>query len=450
MAEIYGPPNPYAAARKKPGMNPDRFIEKKAREESYGPPNPYTSLQKRQEAAKAAAPKSAPAKKSLPAKRAASIALAAPPPVEVAPISLDPMDALPPAMPAALRGMPALKTGPGAQDMRSDKYGQDHQRGKSLNVYQDPSEYFNHLNTVMQAPLMQDLARGAEGYKDLRTDFLKNAPIQADLSSVMGFADYMADGKGTARASYQKPGSYNDMVGKLASLMGEEQGARQQMAQLAFQQAGPLKKGQEEAQVRTQSETGREQGYRTPQPRSASSGGGNPLNQALAIQRAFQGLPPYKEAEKEIQIGQSMREIVRNPNWLSDFSLRGQMIQAMKIAPVSELEMKQFGMGSPDLFNKIRNMVGSVSSGRTLSPQDYKALEEFAAKREQYGRKKMEMIQTKFAEGLGPYSVNIPESGIMGITNPSISPNVGGGQDPAESEDMKSFDKKMNSIFGGK
>jgi hypothetical protein len=362
-------------------------------------------------------------------------------------VSLDPFDQAPPSTPLSLLAPAPAARGPGAQDLRTDKMSRDYARGKTLNVYQEPAEYNMHLRTVMDAPLMQELAAGADRFKGLREDFLKNAQNQTDLSSAMAFADFLSKGKGNALAGYKRPPTYEDLVGQLGSLIGEEQKSRQNIAQLAQSQAGGLKKGQEEAQVKTGVDADRAQGFRTPTPRSAFPGG-NPLNQALGIQRAFQSLPPYKDAEKEISSAQLIREIAKNPNWVSDFNLRGQMLQAMKLSPISEKEMAAFGMGSPDLFNKVRNMISQASNGRTLSAQDYKALDEFASRREEYGRRKMEDIQSSFASGLSPYSPMIGQEGIMGITRPSI-PQVAPPAVEQESESDRKFNKLMER-FGVK
>lgn len=402
----------------------------------FGPPAPknvYSSARSRPKAKPAARSAAVPAPNPAPAQ----------PSFPEATISLDPFDQSQLGMPAELIGLAPMGRGPGAQDIRATKFAQDQSRGKSLNVYQDAGEYEKHLETVMGSGLMKDLAAGAERFKGLREDFLRNAPQQTDLSPTMALADYLAKSKGTASAGYKRPGSYEDMVKQLGNLMGDEQGARQNVAQLAFQQSGGLKSGEEQAQFKTGVDRERQQGYKTPQPRSQFPGGGNPLNQALAIQRAFQGLPPYKEAEGVLANAQSMLKALQNPSWISDQALRGQVLQGMKLSPISEKELAEFGRGSPELINRIKNMFTTVSSGRTLSPQDYKALEEFALRSSEYATHKMDIVQSKFAEGLGPYAIGVGgSSGIKGITNPSISPPL-----PKQDQGPNPADDKFNKFL---
>lgn len=411
-----------------------RLYEEQAAQQ-YGPPVSMMPKPKVKKASPYAAAKAAAAPKPDPGQVQPNFAA-------VPTISMDPFDQPELSAPVALTGAAPIGRGPGAQDLLTNKFSKDRARQKQVNVYQDPEEYRQHLETVMSSPLMKELAQGADRFKQLREDYLKNAPQQTDLSPVMAFADYLAKGKGNAMAGYKRPAGYEETVSRLGDLSSAEQKARQMEAQLAYEQAGGLKKGEDQAQVKEGIDKGRVQGYKQPNP---MAGMNNPLNQALAIQRAFQSLPTYKDAEKEVTSAQAMRDIMSNPSWVSDFALRGQMLQSMKIAPISEKEMAEFGMGSPDLFNKIHNIVKGLSAGRTLSPLDYKAIEEFAAQREAYGRKKMEAVQSSFAQGISPYSPLINERGIHGITNPAVPPQVS--QQPgAESEDDKAFKKLLEKF----
>lgn len=328
---------------------------------------------------------------------------------------------------------------PGSFDKRGAKMGQAQGREKSLAVYKTPGEYYSQLDTVLGSPVMKNLSEGLERYKGLREDFLKNAPAQTDLSSLMGLADFISRKPGKALASYKRPDDYNDLVSKLAGLMGQEQSAAYNQAQLAMNQV-PLKAGEEGASMKTEVGQEADRGFSVPRPASRGAGMMNPLNQALAIQRSFQGLRPYKEAEEMLSSAQGMIQTLAKPNWVADKELRGQMLQAMQLSPISEKEMKEFGSGDPSLLNRIRNMVGTGLKGRSLNPQDYKALEAFARAKADYAQKKMGMVQDQFVSGLGPYAPAFSSEGIRGLTQPAIPPSVGGQGDQGdqvESDQMK-------------
>lgn len=398
--------------------------------ELYGPPNPnaYASARKKSStraAAKAATPAPELVTGAGPGQSQPTFALE------------DPFLQAGLEVPAGITAPISTYGAPGSFDKRGAKAGRAQARDKSLTVYKTPDEYYGQLETVMGSPVMKNLAEGLEQYKALHENFLKNAPAQTDLSSLMGLADFISRKPGNALRSYQKPDDYNDLVGKLAGLMGQRQSAAYNQAQLAMNQV-PLKAGEESASTKAQVSEQADRGFAVPKPPSMGAGMMNPLNQALAIQRSFQGLRPYKEAEQMLTDAQGIMQTVKNPNWLADNNLRGQMLQAMKLSPISEKEMAQFGTGDPSLFNHIRNMTTKIGTGRSLSPQDYKAIEAFARAKAEYAQKKMGIIQDQFVTGLGPYAPAFSNEGIRGLTQPTIPPDVNGGP-KEETEDDKAF-----------
>lgn len=369
-------------------------------------------------------------------------------PGETQPFVLDDPFAASVAVPSGLSSMPVAYMGPGAFDKRSAKMDQAAGREAQRHVYKTPDEYYSQLGTVMGSPLMQKLSSGVKNLEGLREQFLQHAPVQADLSPLMGLADFVANGKGNALRSYKRPDDYNDLVAKLAGLMQQEQSAAYNQANLAMNQV-PLKSGDDTASVKAGVDQERGQGYQVPRPPNPNAGMQNPLNQALAIQRAFQGLGPYKAAESTRQSAIGMLEVMKNPSWAADDALRGQMLQALKIAPISEKEMAEFGRGSPDYMNKVQNAISRATTGRSLSPQDYKIIEDLAHRRLEYATKELQAVQDKFVNSLGPYAPAFSNEGIRGLTEPTMTPDASGvgKRDAGQSDSDKKFDAVMDRIF---
>lgn len=403
--------------------------------ELYGPPNPYAASRVK---AKAKASKPTPA-------QPAGESIAAPGETQPNMIVMDdPFSASLP-IPSGIQSMPMPYSGPGSFDKRGQKVSQDAARQAQRHVYKTPDEYYSQLGTVMGSPLMQKLSSGVKNLEGLREQFLQHAPVQADLSPLMGLADFVANGKGNALRSYKRPDDYNDLVAKLAGLMQQEQSAAYNQANLAMNQV-PLKSGDDTASVKAGVDQERGQGYQVPRPPNPNAGMQNPLNQALGIQRAFQSLGPYKNAEATRQSALGMLEIIKNPSWAADDALRGQLLQSLKIAPISEKEMTEFGRGSPDYGNRVRNAISRATVGRSLSPQDYKIIEDLAHKRLEYATKEMQAIQDKFVSGLGPYAPAFSNEGIRGLTEPTITPDANGVGNKDQKEPQSDFDK----IWGSK
>ena len=317
-------------------------------------------------------------------------------------ISMDPFEAGPAPMPASLLSMPAMRKGPGAQDLRTDKYGNSQQRSASRETYQTPGDYYAHLDTVMNSPLMQQLASGADNVKGLRADFLKALPEgQVNLSPVMAFADYLAKGKGTAQAGYKPPLTMEDEVAKLASLMNQEQGDRQQMAQLGFQQAGDLKSGEEQAQTKTDADVGRVQGYKSPQPRSQMVSPVGQANMAGSFMRNFENSPVAKDSSQSLIAANSVRSHLANPNWLGDSAARAAIISAMKLAPVSNRDVEQI-TGSQDLFNRFSQLTNRLARGDVFTASDRRTVEKYADYLQKKAALNLETAADEYATSHGP------------------------------------------------
>ncbi len=235
----------------------------------------------------------------------------------------------------------------------------DYGRGKNLNVYQEAPEYQQHLNTVMESPQMQGLSQGVEQMKQLRGDFLRNMPQQTDLSPVMALADFLSKGKGNAQAAYKRPSSYEDVTSRISGLLGEEQKARQQTAQLAYEQAGGLKKGTEEAQIKTGMDTGRDQGYKIPQPHQAAIM--VPFNQGQAIGNTYEKVA--KDANDAIRTALETRKKLENPGWYTSNALKGSIVQSIGVNRITQNELFLLGGGSQDFLSQVDRAFQKASSG---------------------------------------------------------------------------------------
>lgn len=223
--------------------------------ELYGPPNPYAASRVK---AKAKASKPTPA-------QPAGESIAAPGETQPNMLVMDDPFAAGLPIPSGMQSMPMPYVGPGSFDKRGQKVSQDAARQAQRHVYKTPDEYYSQLGTVMGSPLMQKLSQGVKGLEGLRDQYLQHAPVQADLSPLMGLADFVANGKGNALRSYKRPDDYNDLVAKLAGLMQQEQSAAYNQANLAMNQV-PFKSGEDTASVKAGVDQERGQGYQVPKP----------------------------------------------------------------------------------------------------------------------------------------------------------------------------------------
>jgi hypothetical protein len=283
----------------------------------------------------------------------------------------DPLDGAP-ARAAIFASRPRGFMGPGAEDIAQDKFSQDFSHGRAMNAYQTPMDYEMHQAEVMNSPLMKQMADGIAQEKQLREDYLRNAPAQPDMSPVMALADYLAKGKGTAQQGYHKPASYEDVVANLRGMLGQEQKDRYNMTQLATEQTGGLKSGTEETVGKTGVDQGRAQGYKIPHPPLA--GLNQPFNQFQQIGKAYED--QSKHVNDTIRNALEMRKQLANPSWYTSNLLSGTVVKNIA-QRTTQTELFLLGGGSTDVLSQVQRAVQKAQNGDKLLPSDRHAMAQF-------------------------------------------------------------------------
>lgn len=404
-------------------MMPDRYLDQKSRK-----PSPYAKKKQ------AALPKPSVSIGADPGQVQPSFAESS--------VAIDPMLASVPQMPNALRGSPPnIGLRPGAENVRSDQYGQSLGREKQLNVYQDPVQYETNLATVANAPMMKELAGGIEQMKQLRADFLKTAPTQTDLSPVMALADYLAKGKGTAASGYRRPASYEDAVASIHGMLDSEQKARQNLAQLEFEQAGGLKSGTEGASTKTESASKADQGFKIPHPQMGMVN--VPFTQAQGIGGAYE--KAAHDVNEKIKNAQYTRSLLANPNWYTSNALKGSIVQGIGVQRLTQNELFLLGQGSQAWVDQFNRAIQKAQSGDALLPSDRHIIEQGNERMLAQAVKDRDEIQRSMGAGYNGITVLNPNqvTGVMkGRDTPLEKPPS------ADNEDSKALDF-ARKFFGG-
>lgn len=357
------------------------------------------------------------AKKALPpAEDVLSLAV----PMEASPLDItvpDPMALQPRLAPGALPGISSRGARPGDYRGSGLELSQGLKSGKSEKLFMNPEEYNALVATAMGTQPSLDIQRGISDQEALYKSFLENAPKTVDLTPLMAWADSLTGSK--YAQSYKAPPGYEEQAAILSGMQGKTQSARERLAQLIAQETGGLRKGEQEQGYSAQLGEEQKAGYQVPRPPSTMLGG-NPFTQATGALRSFQALPTYKDAQQQLASAISMKELLAHPSWSSDFSIRGQTLQAMRLSPISEKEMAEFGRANPSLANRVRTLFSEKITGRSLSERDYYDLKKFADFREQYSSSRMRDIQQEFVTGFSPYTPAISKEGLEGITESAI------------------------------
>ena len=325
---------------------------------------------------------------------------------EISPLSLaapDPL-ALSPQLPARrfldtpMRG----NARPGDTKINSLDLSQGMNTGKSRNSYMSGPEYDELTRAAMGTEPNQALARGIEAQDGMYEDTLRNLPSgQVDLTPLMAMTDAMTGSK--FASSYKAPADIYDNVKLLSGLQDRSQNSRERLAQLLMNETGGIKNGQDEQGYKAGLDESQKSGFAVPNPPAQRMGqmGGSPIN-VRGFYNTFKGSEPVKEASKIQQAAQAISGHLKNPNWLGDSAARAGILQAMRLAPVSNLDVKQI-TGSQDLFNQFSQLVNRLDRGDVFTTRDRRTIENYNKYLEAKSKRDLEFAADSYSKTHAPF-----------------------------------------------
>lgn len=334
----------------------------------YGPPSPKKTL-----------PKKAIKKGSSPTRVAPSISLTEP--VESSPLDLGVPDPLTLTPRLSGRQFLSAPSRAGAQpgDIRINELGldQDLSRGKSRNAYHSAPAYNELHDAAMSTDSNQALLKGIEDQQQLYRDILTNMPTSRDLTPLMAWSDSLTGSK--FAQSYRAPASYDDRAKMLMSMNDTVQGSKERLAQLIMNETGGLKAGVDEEGYKAGLNEDQKSGFNVPRPNAPRMGqfGGSPTN-VRGFYNTFENSDTVKEASKSLQAANAVRGHLNNPNWLGDSAARAGILAAMRLAPVSNLDVQQI-TGSKDLYNQFNQLTNRLANGDIFTEEDRETIENYAS-----------------------------------------------------------------------
>lgn len=379
-------------------MNADYLLDRK---KGTNIDNAFTLALKKATAKEAA--KKTSVKKAQPV--APSLSLAEPA-AEPSPLSLampDPLELTP-----RLQGRRFLETPsragsrPGDTKINQLDLSQGMTTGKSRNSYMDGPEYDALVQAAMGAAPNRALSRGIDEQQAFYEATAKGMPRgQVDLTPLMAMTDAMT-GSNFA-GSYKAPEGFSDRAKLLSGLQDKTQGSRERLAQLLMNETGGLKNGQDEQGYKSGMDESQKNGFAHPNPHAPRMGqqGNTPTN-VRGFYNTFKGSEPVKEAAKIQQAAQAITGHLKNPNWLGDSAARAGILQAMRLAPVSNLDVKQI-TGSQDLFNQANQLMNRIGNGDVFTARDRRTIEDYNKYLLKKSKLSLEFARDSYAKTHSPF-----------------------------------------------
>lgn len=360
--------------------------------EQMGPPNPYSRAKAKKPAARRPMP--VPSLSLIEAPNAPSpLSLAAPDPLELTP---------------QLQGRQFLSTPdrsgarPGDTKINSLDLSQGMKTGKSRNSYMDEQAYADLVQTAMNMPTNRALRGGIDDQQGMYEDVVRTMPQgMVDLTPLMAMTDAMTGSH--FAASYKAPDSFADRAKLLSGLQDKTQGSRERLAQLVMNETGGIKQGQDEQGYESGMKEDQKTGFAVPREIAPRMGmqGGSPTN-VRGFYNTFKGSEPVKEAAKILEAAKAVSGHLKNPNWLGDSAARAGILQAMRLAPVSNLDVKQI-TGSQDLFNQATQLMNRLGKGDVFTARDRQTIDKYNKYLKAKSKMNLEFAADSYAKTHSPF-----------------------------------------------
>jgi len=273
--------------------------------------------------------------------------------------------------------------------------------GKNRNAYMSADEYEALTQAAMQTAPNRALQQGIDAQQAFYDETVRGMPPRReDLSSLMAMTDAMTGSR--FAGSYKAPESYMGSRNFLAGLQDRTQNSRERLAQLLMNETGGIKQGADEQGYKSGMDESQKTGFSVPNPQRPSSGmGGSPTN-VRGFYNTFENSDTVKEGSKLIQAANSVQGHLQNPNWLGDAAARAGILQAMRLAPVSNLDVKQI-TGSADLFNQFNQLMGRITKGDVFTPRDRAVIEKYNDYLQKKGATNLEKAADEYSRAHAPF-----------------------------------------------
>jgi hypothetical protein len=273
----------------------------------------------------------------------------------------------------------------------------------ALDNYQTPEQQQARYAQALQAPGVQEVARGIEGQEDqLGLELMQ--PQQVDLQPIKDLVNSVWGSKFTNSGTTARNDAQRKMVLDYMEKIQDNKRALHQSIMDSF-------KGQKSGQTIVDQLTENnlindlvtKEGMK-PKGGLGKSGGGDPSVKVARFQNGFEAIPEIKKPKEMIQQSNGLSEVFTGAgnNWVGDKMLQMSLLQAARLYPISNLDVQQF-QGNPGALERMSQMLERVVNGRPLLKEDRQAIVDYTNALRVTAGNEINRIADDYIDGVGSH-----------------------------------------------
>lgn len=278
-----------------------------------------------------------------------------------------------------------------------------------------PGEVKTDLSALSALPMFKDQAAGINQLQGMLSMGM-DAPVQTDLSSLAGVADYLAKGKGTALAAYQKPESGAARLDKAKAYAAKIQDDKKDLNKTILDAFGKMKAGTSLDAFTANSLLERIVAAKDPSMAAGKGRNQAPLN-ADRFVKTFRSDPTVKPALEALNAAKQIVLTEGRNDWLTDRNIQNALIKAAHVSPVSDRDVARLS-NEPGLVGSYRALEAKLIEGRALSAADKAVAISYGKFQLEKSKSILEDAGNDYADKMGP-EYGYDKSRAVGLIKPT-------------------------------
>lgn len=316
-----------------------------------------------------------------------------------APVVMDPRPGA--KLQAAQLEMPVVGGAPGDFGKNELTAAIEKKLGRTENLYMTPEQNTALWEAAGEVPEVQSQKNLLRARAELAKDTLAATPTdQMDYTPLLALADTWAKGKSNLASSYRRPAGTQDKAKMMLDFADKQSDDQQRLYESMAKNVALMKSGTTtEGSIDKLGEL-LSQGRNVPKP---STGGGRGRSDLLADRflRGYRSLPNVQDAQKGLTAANEVAGFLANPNWLTDAAAKGNILQAMRMYPISDRDAALVG-GSGDVASRANRLTERLLEGGSFTEEDRGTIMDYAKVLQRSKAAVLKQTADEYVGGLGP------------------------------------------------
>lgn len=272
--------------------------------------------------------------------------------------------------------------------------------GKTENVYMTPEQNTALYEAAGELPEIQAQKASLQARGELARSAFTN-PTQVDYTPLLSLIDTWSGGKSKLAGAYKRPTTPQEQSKMLLDYADKQSDDQQKLFESMSKNVALMKSGTATEQYIDKLGESLGMGRTVPKASGGGKGGGRPDLLADRYLRGYRSLPNVQDAQKGLTAANEVAGFLANPNWLTDAAAKGNILQAMRMYPISDRDAALVG-GSGDVASRVDRLAEKLMQGGSFTEEDRSTILQYANVLQKSKALTLKQTADDYVKGLAP------------------------------------------------